>query len=135
MLEARKREVLGQVQVTIRNVASAGAIGQHEVRDEMDQSDVEIRHDVNLALLGIRSEMVAGIDEALIHLAENTYGACVECGRDIAVARLAAMPFATRCTKCEQQREDDNRAREAAMNRNHARARNYPEPDFATSRY
>jgi DnaK suppressor protein len=134
MLEARRQEALGQVQTTIRDVSTAGAIGQHEVRDEMDQSEVEVRHDVNLALLEIRGQMIARIGEALAHLAEGTYGACAECGRDIALARLAAMPFATRCTNCEQEREDDNRRREAAMKRDHDRIRGYPDGDLSSSR-
>ncbi len=118
MLEGRKREILGQVQTTIRDV-SCSASGHHDVRDEMDQSEVEVRQDVNVALIEIRTEMVARIDEALAHLAEGTYGVCVECGQEIALARLAAMPFATRCTRCEQEREDEARLRAAGLKRDH----------------
>ncbi len=116
MLEGRKRQILGQVQTTIRDVSS-GASGHHDVRDDMDQSEVEVRQDVNVALIEIRTEMVTRIDEALNHLAEGTYGSCVECGQEIPLARLAAMPFATRCTRCEQEREDETRLRADASKR------------------
>jgi len=115
LLESRRREVLGKVQTTRRDVSSATEIGQHEVRDVVDESEMDVRIDVNLALLEIRSELVARIDESLARLAEDRYGSCAECGGEIALARLAALPFAVRCTSCEQAREHLSRRREAAI--------------------
>ncbi len=122
MLERRRREILEHVQATMRHVSAARETERHEVRDDMDQTEVEVRYDVDLALLEIRSETVARIDEALAHLAENAYGSCADCGADIALARLAAMPFATRCTKCEQALEDTSRGRQGGARRAGPRA-------------
>ncbi|MCU0890324.1 MAG: TraR/DksA family transcriptional regulator [Sandarakinorhabdus sp.] len=37
---------------------------------------------------------------ALARIEKGEYGVCAECGEDIAPARLAALPTATRCIKC-----------------------------------
>lgn len=41
------------------------------------------------------------VDAARGRLADGSYGTCVDCGEDIADARLAAYPTATRCTACQ----------------------------------
>lgn len=40
------------------------------------------------------------IDEALERMDEGTYGVCVECGQEIAPARLEARPLSIRCVEC-----------------------------------
>lgn len=45
------------------------------------------------------------IDAALTRLAGERYGACCECGAEIAPARLRALPFAERCLACQLARE------------------------------
>lgn len=41
------------------------------------------------------------VDAARGRLADGTYGVCVDCGEEIADARLVAYPTATRCTACQ----------------------------------
>ncbi|MGI8434754.1 MAG: TraR/DksA family transcriptional regulator [Nocardioidaceae bacterium] len=41
--------------------------------------------------------MLADVIRAQLKLAENTYGSCDVCGRDIGAGRLEARPWATRC--------------------------------------
>lgn len=43
---------------------------------------------------------IAAIDTALSHIAGGTYGTCPDCGDDIPVERLAAVPAAIRCVRC-----------------------------------
>lgn len=43
---------------------------------------------------------IADIDRALEKLEEGTYGRCDQCGRDIAPARIEALPASTRCVNC-----------------------------------
>ena len=50
------------------------------------------------------------LTRALERLARGQYGVCEECGRPIEAARLAAMPEATVCRDCQEQRERDHRA-------------------------
>ena len=126
LLERRRSEILDQLHTALRDVSVTREIERHDVRDDMEQSEGEVRYDVDLALLEIRSETLARIDEALARFADEGYGQCLECGGDIPVARLAAMPFATRCTRCEQARED-SRPRQAAGGRRDYRAEGWEE--------
>jgi len=41
------------------------------------------------------------VEAALERLGEGTYGSCVDCGREIPLERLAALPHAARCVACE----------------------------------
>ena len=43
--------------------------------------------------------------QALIRLVEGTYGVCVDCGDDIAEARLRTKPEAARCFECQSTRD------------------------------
>lgn len=41
------------------------------------------------------------VDAALARMRDGSYGECVDCGIDIAPARLAAYPTARRCVNCQ----------------------------------
>ena len=45
------------------------------------------------------------IDEALRRIKEGTYGKCQQCGKDISVARLEAVPHARLCIDCKEAEE------------------------------
>lgn len=45
------------------------------------------------------------IMEALQRANEGTYGVCVDCGRNIPLARLRARPQAARCIQCQTHHE------------------------------
>lgn len=61
--------------------------------------------DIDLRLAQVLSEALQHIRAALLRLAEGVYGVCGDCGEEIAVKRLRALPFALRCTRCESTRE------------------------------
>jgi RNA polymerase-binding transcription factor len=67
--------------------------------------------EVELALVEMKSETLARIDEALRRLENGSYGICDECGREIAEARLRAVPFATRCLACQAAAESAERGK------------------------
>jgi DnaK suppressor protein len=46
------------------------------------------------------SSSIASIDRALEKVADGTYGVCDGCGREIAPARLEALPATARCFDC-----------------------------------
>jgi DnaK suppressor protein len=54
------------------------------------------------------------IDAALSRIADGSYGACVECGDEIAVERLRAVPETDLCVDCAAQVESTRRRRAAA---------------------
>jgi RNA polymerase-binding transcription factor len=126
LLEDRRREILEQVRHRIRHVrAHHGRGSLDEVRDPAESSDALMREDLDLALLQLKSETLEKIENALARLDERTYGYCFECGEEITQQRLASLPFALRCTRCEEGREAAARAERRAGRRDDA------EPDVA----
>ena len=104
MLRNRRREMLQDVQSRIRDERTDRSI---EVRDDIEHSDADTQGDIALALLQMRSDALARIDEALARLDAGKYGSCFECEREISERRLRALPFAVRCQACEARREQD----------------------------
>jgi DnaK suppressor protein len=97
-------------------LASTAREARRAVRDEIgvdagtvvdlaEQSDADVRVDVEFALLALRSEMVRELDDALQRIGDGTYGRCGDCGGRVSIQRLSALPSATRCLACEQGHE------------------------------
>ena len=106
ILEDRRREILNQVQVKMRDVRAEGASGEGQgVLDAAESSEADIQDDIEFALIQMKSETLHKIEEALARLEEGTYGNCFECGEEISERRLRALPFAVRCKDCEEARE------------------------------
>ena len=101
----RRREILSDVLVRIREVRSERSAKEYAVLDLGETSEVAIQKDIGYALIQMKGETLNRIDEALSRFEDGTYGHCVECGEDIARPRLRALPFAVRCKNCEQGRE------------------------------
>ena len=102
-LTDRRRELEDDVRQRVRD-------GRHErnndvVTDEAEHSDAHSSEDVQFALLQMKTETLRRIGEALVRLDAGEYGSCASCGADISAPRLRALPFAVRCTSCEDQRE------------------------------
>jgi DnaK suppressor protein len=57
------------------------------------------------SLMENKEEIVQQLEDALDRIELGTYGGCEECGGRISKARLAAVPYATRCIKCASQLE------------------------------
>ena len=49
--------------------------------------------------------VLADIDAALKRIDDGTYGLCTNCGKQIPVDRLEALPWATLCIDCQRERE------------------------------
>jgi DnaK suppressor protein len=104
ILTERRRALQDEVQTRIRD----GRSGRHkEVSDDLEYTDTDVQGDIELALLQMRAETLARIDEALARLDAGQYGLCFDCAGEIAERRLRALPFAVRCQACEERRERD----------------------------
>ena len=106
MLEERRFEIIGELQSRMRDVRDEdAAIAQQSVRDEAETCELDIQDDIKFALLQMKAETLEKIGEALARLEQGRYGRCYECGEDISERRLRALPFAVRCTQCEEAQE------------------------------
>ena len=106
MLMAKRQEVLDEIR---------GSIGQSLTEDQQrrleaamdigDQSLMDVQRELGISLLEMRNRKRQLIDDALVRVADGTYGKCDECGVDISEKRLAAVPFAKLCVNCQAQQE------------------------------
>ena len=105
MFESMRGRLLAEIATKLRET-------RDETRDEnsgdmLDRGERFHEEDLQYTLLGMKTETIQRIDEALDRLAEGEYGLCAECGDEISEQRLAAMPFAVRCCECQGMTETD----------------------------
>lgn len=106
LLEERRQALLCQVRNHLAHVRQERADPGHaDGADESEVSESGVQEEIGLALTQIRTEAIRRITEALEHLDTGQYGRCDECGEDISIRRLRAVPFAVRCIDCEQSHE------------------------------
>src|SRR5699024_8524831 len=67
-----------------------------------DESDKLYEQERLLTLRESFTDRKADIEHALSKFDEGTYGICERCGRQIADARLEAIPFARYCRDCQE---------------------------------
>jgi RNA polymerase-binding transcription factor len=112
MLMARRLELGSVVHASIRDGRQRQT---KDVGDLVEDSATVHQADLDMSLLQMRAQTVKRVDEALTRLAADQYGTCAVCGRQISDRRLRALPFAVRCTRCEERREKNgDRFREFA---------------------
>ena len=106
LLEQRRREI----DLSLREQLSEA----REPRDRPDPAgpgedgeldEAEAREAVEFSLLRVKRELRCRIDEALERLDTGEYGTCADCGEEIPMARLNALPFAVRCVDCQAAHE------------------------------
>ena len=73
------------------------------LKDNPDKSVHELLKHVDARIIGNKSEEVDNIDAALHKLEDGTYGVCEECGEEIPLKRLEAVPSASYCVFCQNQ--------------------------------
>lgn len=111
MLEDRRREI----QDKLRSLRETLPVELGEVRDVEEQSVDDFVQEVDFALMQMKSETLRKIDEAIQRLEQGRYGICVECGIEIAPARLKAVPFAAACRSCQEAKESQDAAERDAL--------------------
>jgi len=112
----RFRAILRAQRESILEKATQVMNGQLEIDpdDSPDEMDVALA-EANLSFAGrIRereSKLLGKIEETLRRLDQGDFGECVNCGEEIGVKRLMALPVATLCIDCkdEQERFEDHR--------------------------
>ena len=107
----RRRQIEGDVRTRIRDGRTERV---EEVLDEAASSDAALQNGIDFALIQLNAETLTRIDAALARLDAGQYGDCFDCGEEISDKRLRALPFAVRCTACEEKREQQVRARRLA---------------------
>ncbi|MDV7143510.1 TraR/DksA C4-type zinc finger protein [Tropicimonas sp. TH_r6] len=97
----RKAQLEARLKVLEEKLFEIGAeLDSHQSRD-WEELAIERETDEVLEGEGRAGKVeMAAIRAALVRIDENTYGDCVQCGDDIAEARLDLLPFTPLCADC-----------------------------------
>jgi DnaK suppressor protein len=106
-LLSRRQELLSWVRQGWRELQQPQSAGASiEPRGEMgDRQSLAPETEVAYELMGSRAHLLKQIDRALEKMDRGSYGHCEDCDQPIAAPRLKALPFATRCTACQESLE------------------------------
>ena len=107
ILEQRRSELLVELRHGLHDArAGVDAVQAEDATDELDAGAVMERSSIRFRLMNVKSEILVRVDQALARIDQGQYGLCESCHAEISEARLRALPFALRCTNCEQLQED-----------------------------
>ena len=81
--------------------ASALDIASDDLQQSSDLAVRDVIQELALKLSDHESRIVADIDQALMRMAEGSYGLCVRCGHEIDDRRLEALPTARYDAACQ----------------------------------
>jgi len=90
-----------------RNRLAAEQISTDKTEDEGDLATINHNKDILYHLHESDFQRLRFIQEALKALDRGQYGDCVRCGEDIDEKRLAAVPWAVLCIKCQEEAENE----------------------------
>jgi RNA polymerase-binding protein DksA len=105
-VEAEKAR-LDQELAQLTGVASNGAGREAPFHEHPTEHAGEMEeHERLLAIRENLLQMFEQCDDALGRLERGEYGLCRSCGKEIAIERLRALPYATRCVPCKEAKRD-----------------------------
>jgi len=99
--------LLRQREETLTRVRAIGNAQSNEglstLGDEMDVARSLADVETHASLIENAENKVRRIDSALAQLEQGDYGICANCGEEIPLARLEAVPFAIYCVDCQSE--------------------------------
>ena len=78
-----------------------------------ETAHLAVERDFAIRALELENRCMRQIDAALKRIVDGEFGTCLECEEPISPKRLAAVPWATHCFRC-QELDDSRQATEAA---------------------
>jgi DnaK suppressor protein len=108
-LQDRERALRAEVEAARQVGRTDPAAVAREVRDREEEAEAQVSTGINDAEIGRDVAELREIGEALQRLDAGRYGQCKDCDELIDPRRLAAEPFAVRCTRCQGAREQAQR--------------------------
>ena len=96
ILETKRAELSG----SLRN---RDEIVIEKAPDALDEVQLAGERELAIRNLDRDSNMLRQIRRALGRIADGSYGVCLHCDEDISPKRIAAVPWAAYCIKCQEQ--------------------------------
>lgn len=102
-LEASRLSTLDRIGSLTRElggILDATSLGATDDEHDPEGASTAFERQQVSTLLTQSAERLVDLDAALARIGAGTYGACEQCGDDIAAARLEARPAARTCISC-----------------------------------
>jgi RNA polymerase-binding transcription factor len=108
------RNLLAQKKIALTNhlQSELSELEKPEKRHRTDLEEIASdTHDTDslCEIMDIEASQIGQIDMALTKIDNGTYGICEDCGGEIPLIRLEALPFATQCIECKRKAEIEGR--------------------------
>ncbi|WP_284617955.1 TraR/DksA family transcriptional regulator [Aquabacterium humicola] len=104
-LDAREAELQREVREVDADDDAPSKNPHNQVEDAGELGEQERRETVRHAERERDIEELRQIEAARQRIAQGSYGECIDCGRDIPLARLQVQPWSARCAPCQTQAE------------------------------
>jgi DnaK suppressor protein len=88
-----------QLRSTLRNRTDAKI---EPLAEECERTVLARQRELTVELVDRASKRLREVEAALRRLLKGDYGACIDCDEPIPVRRLAAIPWASRCVRCQE---------------------------------
>jgi DnaK suppressor protein len=95
MLEAKSREVAF-------GLSSREGIVIEKAADVLDEVQLAVERELAILNLDRESKLLRSVRTALARIEDGSYGVCLHCDTAINPKRLAAVPWAAYCVRCQE---------------------------------
>jgi DnaK suppressor protein len=95
ILERKQAELMG-------GLRNRDGIAIEKSADQMDEIQYATERDLAIRNVDRESTLLRQVKAALRRIHDGTFGTCVDCEETISPKRLTAVPWATRCLKCQE---------------------------------
>jgi DnaK suppressor protein len=110
-LEKVRKMLIEQKQEILQKIRKRKGQLETQSGDFIDIATGSLEHELNYIFEEREREKLQNIDEALASIKEGTYGECDDCGDDIELERLLALPVTRLCLDCKSKQERQRKLR------------------------
>ena len=100
----RLTAIYRHVRADLSAITVASAV-ESDAEDEAEEGAIDELRALDSSLERRDRELAHSIEDALRRMRGDTYGICIDCGREIPLARLRAVPWTLRCAEDEERAE------------------------------
>ncbi len=98
-LQKQRDEILSMYKQDLRAGQESADDGTEDI---VDRANNAYNRELMFSLSDSERNTLLQIENALRRMDEGTYGRCANCGQNIAIARLEALPWARFCVDCQE---------------------------------
>jgi len=111
MTKSELRTVTASIQARLaaitNNASKRDEIVIQQAPDPFDEVQLNSERDLTIALLNHETVLFRNLKAALRRIEDGSYGLCAQCEEGISAKRLAAVPWAERCIRCQEAADRD----------------------------